>query len=673
MNRAYLAALLGAALTAAALLSCGRSERSTTYAGAPVIVVSIDTLRADRLPAYGYKGVATPALDALRADSVLFENAYAHVPLTLPSHATMLTGTLPPANGVRNNIGYRFDASQPHLPGALRASGYKSGAAVSAYVLRGATGLRNAFDFYDDGIAAQAEVPVGMLQRPGVDALRAAQTWIDAQGSSPFFFLLHIFEPHTPYEPTYDADVAAADRVVGELTSYLKARGLYDKAVVVILSDHGEGLGDHGEDEHGIFLYREALHVPLFVKLPGNARANTSVKNPAQLIDLFPTIAALAGANVPADLPGASLLDLDSKPARAVYAETLYPRIHLGWSALRSLVDAKHHFIEAPRAELFDVTSDPREQRDLASTERRTAARFRELLQPYGDLAAPVTNIDPEEAAKLAALGYLGSATTATGPLPDPKERIGDLRAVREAAHSATRGEVLAAIASLKSVVARSPHFTDAWVLLAQQQEQAGEYGDAVESYRRAMQLSPSLVPELALSLAATYTNLGNLDEAEKSANAVAKTSGAAASVALARIALTRGNFADAERHARTALDDATQRDRARVLLAEALGGQQRFAEGLSVLSDMKPVVGAHFVRGDLLARMNRLDEAKAAFRAEIAAFPRERRAYASLAVVQWMEGDRAAARATLSEFTRALPVPASRAFADKVLSELAR
>ena len=665
MTRAFLAAMV-----AAALLSCGRSETpSASFPGAPVIVVSIDTLRADRLGAYGYQAAATPALDALRADGILFENAYAHVPLTLPSHATMLSGTLPPANGVRNNIGYRFDPARPHLPGALRAAGYKTGAAVSAYVLRGATGLREAFDFYDDGIPAQAEVPVGMLQRPGRDSLRAAQTWIDAQGPSPFFFLLHLFEPHTPYEPDYDADVAAADRVVGELTSFLKARGLYDKAIVIVLSDHGEGLGDHGEDEHGIFLYREALHVPLLVKLPANARAGTTIKNPAQLIDLFPTIAALAGASAPADLPGASLLDLDARAPRTIYAETLYPRIHLGWSALRSLTDARHQFIEAPRAELFDVVADPREKRDLASTERRTAARFRELLQPFGELTAPTANIDPEEAAKLAALGYLGSATTATGPLPDPKERIGDLRAVREAA----RQDVMPAIASLKAVVARSPHFTDAWVLLAQQQEQAGAYDDAIASYRRAMQLSPSLVPELALSLAATYTNLGNLDEAEKNASAVATTNAAAASVALARIAITRGDFAAAERHAGAALDDATQRDRARVLLAEALGGQRRFAEGLSVLGETKPVAGMHFVRGDLLARLQRMEEAKAAFRAEIAAFPRERRAYASLAIVQWMEGDRAAARATMNAFTRALPAPTSRAFAEKVLRELER
>lgn len=672
MNRLVLAATLSAALL---FLGCRPDEKTgdATFSGAPVIVVSIDTLRADHLPAYGYTGASTPALDALRNDAILFENAYAHVPLTLPSHATMLTGTLPPANGVRNNIGYRFDATKPHLPGALRASGYKTGAAVSAYVLRGATGLRDAFDFYDDGIPAQAEVPVGMLQRPGRDALRAAQTWIGQQGSAPFFFMLHLFEPHTPYEPTYDADVTAADRVVGELVAFLKQRQLYDKAIIVIVSDHGEGLGDHGEDEHGIFLYREALHVPLLVKLPNNTRANTSIKNPAQLVDLFPTIAALTGATLPEGLAGASLLDLDTKPARTVYAETLYPRIHLGWSALRALVDDRHHYIDAPRPELYDNAADPRQQRDLATTERRVVARFREQIKPYGDLTAAPTNIDPEEAAKLAALGYLGSATTATGPLPDPKERIGDLRAVRDAAQNAERGDVVAAIAALKSVVATSPHFTDAWVLLAQQQEAAGEYDDAVQSYRRAMQLSPSLVPELALSLAATYTNLGNLDEAEKSANAVAKTSGAAGSVALARIAVTRGDFAGAERHARAALSDSTQRDRAAVLLAEALGGQQRFDEGLAVLRDVQPVVGVHFVRGDLLARMNRLDEAKAAFRAEIEAFPRERRAYASLAIVQWMQGDRAAARSTMNAYTRVLPTPASRAFAEKVLRELER
>src|SRR5687768_4482839 len=390
MKRALLLILLS--------LACNRSEMIAPVEvrpGAPIIIISIDTLRADRLPAYGYQGVETPSIDALRADSILYSNAWSHCPMTLPSHVSILTGLLPYEHGVRNNIGYRFDsAKHAPLPSMLRRRGYATGAAVSAYVMRGATGLGQAFDFYDDRTSGQENVAAGNVSRAGDGTLAVAEPWIAQNASRPFFFLFHIFEPHAPYEGSYDAEVVAADRIVGRFLERLKSSGVYDRAVIVLLSDHGEGLGDHGEGEHGMFLYREALHVPLLIKLPNGERRGTTVTEPDQLIDVAPTIAALAGVEAPGTLRGLSLLG--QLPAeRSIYSETLLPRIQFGWSDLRSLAGARHHFIDAPRAELYDYVSDPGEKRNVIADERRTFAAMKRELDAHSAAFAGPSSIDP--------------------------------------------------------------------------------------------------------------------------------------------------------------------------------------------------------------------------------------------------------------------------------------
>ncbi|HVR39671.1 MAG TPA: sulfatase, partial [Thermoanaerobaculia bacterium] len=428
-----------------AAIACHREKAASSYPGAPVIVISIDTLRADHLPAFGYKDVQTPAIDALRKDSILFTNAFSHVPLTFPSHVSMLTGLLPPANKVRNNIGYTLDPSIPTIPKTLKTKGYATGAAVSAYVLRGNAGLANAFDFYDDGIVSKANMPVGSLQRNGADTAEIAKTWISGQKGKPFFFLLHLFEPHSPYEPPepfrsrsanpYDGEIATADDIVGKFLEQLKRDGIYDDAVIILMSDHGEGLNQHGEPEHGVFLYREDIHVPLMLKLPKGARGGETDASVVGLVDIFPTIAALTEAQPPANLAGTSLLHHAAQsPERHVYSESLYSRIHLGWSELRSLAGSRYQFIQAPKPELYDMSKDPGETHNILSDERRVYASMRDELAKFGTAVDLPTQIDPEEAKKLTALGYLGSsAAKPTGPLPDPKDRIGEISAMVDA------------------------------------------------------------------------------------------------------------------------------------------------------------------------------------------------------------------------------------------------
>src|SRR5262245_15079853 len=290
-------AVLVSAIGLAVLVSACRRDSGVVSRNAPVVLISVDTLRADHLPAYGYRAVETPALDALRKDSVLFENAYSHVPLTLPSHTSVFTGLLPPQTGVRDNLGYALGDGPPTIASFLKAQGYATGGAVSAIVLSHATGVSRGFDFYEDNVEpTRFSQAISRVQRDGEETAGVLEDWIGPRSDQPFFAFLHLFEPHSPYEPPepfaskyrlpYDGEIARADQIVGRFVKYLQDQEVYDRALVIFMSDHGEGLNDHGEDEHGVLLYREAIHVPLFVKFPRSRRAGETVSAPVALTDL---------------------------------------------------------------------------------------------------------------------------------------------------------------------------------------------------------------------------------------------------------------------------------------------------------------------------------------------------------------------------------------------------
>ena len=697
-RRTFRCALLGTLVLLGTLLtsSCTKEKRSQDLAGAvfpdaPVILISVDTLRSDHLPAYGYKGVETPNLDRFRKDAILFEQAFSHCPLTFPSHVTMLTGLLPGGNGVRDNIGFRFDAAaQPTLPGTLKSKGYRTGAAVSSYVLRGRTGLGAAFDFYDDAVEIRPGSAQGSLQRNGSQTVAIARRWIEQNQNEPFLFMLHLFEPHAPYAPpppfanryplAYDGEIAATDQIVGELLDALRTSGIYEKAIVIITSDHGEGLMDHGEQEHGIFLYREAIQVPLFLKLPGNRDGGKSLAEPVGLIDLFPTIAKLVGAGVPPKLDGSSLLETPSKP-RTIFSETIYPRVHLGWSELRSLVGGGHHYIDAPRAELYDLKTDPREATNILADHRRVAASMREAMRPLIVPIAAPQNIDSEEAQKLAALGYLSSTTPASGgPLPDPKDRIGEIALLREGAQLTQARRFNEAIAKLETVLAANPRLSDAWILLAKCYDEAEDYENAVAAYRKTIELSPTTSGDTALTLGSVLLKMNRLDDAESHAELGLRTNPASARLLLGRVALARKDMPKAEQQAKAAMEDALYRIPATVLLAQALNGQNKPAEALALVEkaateiaarSYEPVAMLDFARGDALARLNRLDEAAAAFQREIRHFPHGRQAYANLTVVYALQGKINEARRTMETLIAANPGPESYRVAAQTFEEL--
>lgn len=663
-------------LLMAILAACDRAPERVAAAtpaapGAPVIVISIDTLRADHLPAYGYESVATPAIDALRQDGILYEQAYSHCPMTLPSHLSIFTGLLPYQHEVRNNLGYTFDGSRfDTLPAMLKRAGYATGGAVSAYVLRSATGVGPLFDFYDDRVGGASNVSVADVARPGGTTAAVAEKWISGHGQQPFFFFLHLFEPHSPYdapEPfrsrytnAYDAEIAAADAVVGKFIDRLKALGVYDRAAIVLLSDHGEGLGDHGEGEHGVFLYREVLRVPLIVKLPNAQRRGETVKHPVQLIDVAPTIASLTGTSPSKPFPGRSLLEAPAQ-ARRIYSETMLPRIHFGWSDLRSLVDATHHYIEAPRSELYDVVKDPGERTNVAAEDRRVLSDMRQTMKQHPAELTQPANVDPEEAARLAALGYLGQVRSAddAGALADPKDRIGDLEGLRMASDLERRGDVAGAITKYQTIVANNAKFADGWFRLAAAQEKTGQLQEAIRSYRAGIAAAPMLAQQMAIAVGSLHLSLRQLDEADAHARLALKAQPGAAHHLLGRIALARGDGAAAQREARLAMEDSLYREAGAVLLALTAIEQGRPADALQLLDEVKkssrtPVPDLDSTRGDALARMERIPEAEAAFRSEIAAFPNNREAYTRLAVLYATLGRAADVESTLERMFNA-------------------
>jgi len=531
-------------------------------------------------------------------------------------------------------------------------------------VLRAETGLAEGFDFYEADIDVRPTESLGSSQRPGGQTLDAAKGWLEKSAAAgPFFLFFHIYEPHTPYAPPepfasrysdpYDGEIAAADAIVGNLVAELQRLGVYDKAIVVLLSDHGEGLNDHGEQEHGVLLYREAIQVPLMLKLPGGRRGGTSVAAPVQHVDLFPTLASLVGAEMPAGGQGASLLDISegettAKP-RQLYAETWYPRLHMGWSELTSLIEDRFHYIEGPNPELYDLNADPAEKQNRLREERRAFATLRQGVKAFqAPLAAP-SEVDAETAAQLAALGYLGSSAAATeGPLPDPKSRIHTLADFGQAIHFVSRQEFAQALPILQRVVVDNPRMVDGWENLGLTLHKLGRLEEARGAYEKAMEISGG-VGHVALSLGALLLDMKLLDEAEAHAKLGLETGPALGHSLLARIALARGDTAAAEKQARAALEARGSRIGPLIAMAQVLKEQGKLEEALKLadeaerdLSRMEgeqKFTGLFLLRGDLLARLGRAEEAEQAFLREIRDFPGSPLGYSRLAVLYAAEG----------------------------------
>ena len=665
-----------------ALASCGRLSSAPSNQ-TPVILISIDTLRSDRLPVYGYGGVQTPHIDALRGDSILYERAYSQTPLTLPSHASMLTGLLPADNGIRDNIGFVLDPKIATLPELLKKNGYSTGGVVSAYVLRKETGIARGFDFFDDEVEPLGtSATIGRVQRTGGETLAAARKWLaERRDDEPFFFLFHTYDPHTPYTPPepfrsqykkdlYDGEIAYSDQVVGELIADLKQRDLYDKALIILLSDHGEGLNEHGEEEHGIFLYREAIQVPLLVKLPGNRDGGKSVSAPAALIDVFPTILEQTATVAPQTKKNdaVSLLSLvDGKaPPRMIYSETFYPKLHFGWSDLHSLTNGDHHYIRAPIPELYDLKKDFGEKQNAIEQNRRTYVAMRTAIEPYVREAAAPAAIDPDDAAKLAALGYIGSAAATSGDkeLPDPKTTIGVFQEIRVAFTHFRAERFEETLAICDRLLRDNDKILDLWDLKSKALGQLGRTDEAIAAAKEGLKRQPTAVA--LLSAVANLSILaGKLDDAERHAELLMKPEPGQAHEVLARIYTERNDYDRAEKEARAAMANGRQAPAAMMTLGMIEKQRGNLDAAIAHLDQASASVekkrnqripNLHLYRGDVLARLGRVDDAEREFRKEIESFPTTPDAYTSLILLLSANGRPQEATQVVYDLVKASP-----------------
>lgn len=692
------------ALAVAAMAGAGwigwRFAHTTAAHGGPIVLISIDTLRADHLPAYGYRKVATPAIDALAADGLLFEQSWSHSPLTLPSHVSILTGLLPFQHGVRDNLGFAVRTGEHTLARMLAERGFATGGFVSAYVMRKDTGIGQGFDTYDDRLPPSSpEIAIGEVQRDGADTVEAAEAWLDRLRSSRFFLFLHLYEPHTPYAPPerfkqylpYDGEIAYADELVGRVIASLRNRGLYDDALIILLSDHGEGLGGHGEQEHGVFLYRETTHVPLIIKLPGGDRAGRRVATPVQHADLVPTILDKVRAPHPAGLRGRSLVPIFTGGTIAeagLYAEALYSRYHFGWSELYALTDARYRFIRAPRDELYDIQEDAGEQRNVAADRESTRIAMRQALEKLmagAKIDAPA-EVSAEDRERLKALGYIGMQATVNpesgaDALPDPKERAYVLTQYRTALDMVRGGRMSEAIRVFQSIVAENPGMADVWSELAGLLVRQGRLEEAVAVYKRLVETAPH-EPAAIVSVVQVLVELGRNKEARQQAELALKMLPAAEArwratthKLLMRMALAENDLdtARAEAARGEEADPAMPlRDFTEGLIHFNAG---RFAEAVPCFqSALKKsadrtfqIPDLRYYLGDSLARIERQAEAEQQLTDEVRLFPSSTRARSGLAMLYRVQGRIEESNRAIETMLRVSPTPDAFALAEKL------
>jgi arylsulfatase A-like enzyme/Tfp pilus assembly protein PilF len=678
-----------------------RYARASAPVNGPIIVISIDTLRADHLPAYGYKNVRTPAIDALAADGVVFERAYSHAPQTLPAHAALLSGQLPFETGVRDNVGFTIKNGERLLPQMLRDRGFSTGGIVSAYVLRKETGIAQGFDFFDGEMPPSSpELSIGQVQRDGGDSEKIAEHWLGTIGTSRAFLFLHLYEPHKPYAPPerfaeyepYDGEIAYADEIVGRLVRYLKSHQLYDRSTVILLSDHGEGLGDHGEQEHGLFVYDEAIHVPLIVKQESNVGAGRRVADVVQHIDLVPTILDLVKAPGTSGLRGRSLKPVlegtGRLPELSVYSEALYARYHFGWSELTSLTDDRYRYIKAPREELYDLQRDARERTNLADDRVQARVALRGALDRVAAgarIQAP-SPIPADARDRLQALGYVGAQADVAMPPPgeslaDPKDKHDVLERYRAAVDFAGARKWPEAIALLQQILRDEPEMADVWSQLAVFATRIDRHDQALDAYKHYIALKPE-DPAAYIGAAASLLKLRKLDDAREHARLASDVAAptdrrarASAHEMLAKIALARHDTDAAREEAGLARDADPTLPLPIYIDARLLYDQGKYADALplfeAAIAELKKstlqITELHFYAADTLGRLERYGEAEAEFLEELKYFPQNTRARAGLAMVYQATEQPEAASRVVADMTRITPTPDSFALAARL------
>ena len=488
-----------------------------------VILVTIDTLRADHVGCYGNRSVPTPTMDRLATEGIVFRQAIAQVPLTLPSHVAILTGTYPIWNGVEDLTTEGLGPGVPTLAEVFKKHGYSTAALVSAFVLNSMWGLKRGFDAYDDAINPLDEVSTEhhSLERKASETVDHTLRWLQGHSSQPFFLWLHLYDPHAPYDPPepfksrfhnrpYDGEIAYTDQQLGRFVSFLESQNLYASSLILLVSDHGEGLGEHGEEQHGLFIYNSTVHVPLILKPPADFKAaQRSISEVVNTVDIAPTLVQYCRfpSADSASFQGRSLLSLTRSKSpgtpREGYSESLYPRTSFGWHSLHGTETEQYHYIQAPREELYDLLLDPTETHNIAGQKPSVAAALRENMhalaaryaRPARQSGTTLT-VDLERLRELRSLGYVGgsSAKPLGGDAPnaaDPKDRVKFYNQVIRATELAEDGRFRESDAALKQAAAEDPNAYLPPFLMGENALAQHQYHEALDHYQRALELNP--------------------------------------------------------------------------------------------------------------------------------------------------------------------------------------
>ena len=659
-------ALAAAALGAWMAVSRPRWATGLLPARAPrnVLVITLDTLRADRLGSYGYAAAQTPRLDALASSGLRFAQATTVVPLTLPAHSSLFTGTFPSWHGVRDNGGFYLGDDQATLAEVLRDRGFRTGAFVSAFVLDRRWGIGQGFErFFDEfDLDAFGSAPgLDTIQRPGAQTVDQAVAWLAEDRERPFLAWVHLYDPHAPYqapEPyrsrfpatmsgAYDAEIAATDAQVGRLLDALSVQDRLDDTLVVVLADHGEMLGEHEEQAHGFFVYDAAVRIPLIVAGPGVPQR--TIADQVRIVDVMPTVLDLLGVPAPKEIQGVSLRPLARGERMGLVArsESWYPRYHYGWSELSSIQDGRFKYIRAPRPELYDLSADPRETNDLARHDPQRLAALdnalsAEIAKTTSATAAKGPQVvDSETEERLAALGYVGGSVSARHlderPRGDPKDKIGLYNLLKLAGTSSSEGRFDEAIARVEEALAADPEIVEAHMLLGNFLKKSKRPDDAIDAYRKALALDAEHQGAL-FSLAIAYKDQNRLEEARVGFERARELDPRNGKVLwqLADLALRQHQPERAEAVIQDALTRQVDQHRFLLKRAEGLIEQKRHDEAERALTqalEKKPdLATARYNLGLVYEARGQADRAIAAYEGELAQNAKAYRAAFNLA-----------------------------------------
>jgi arylsulfatase A-like enzyme/Tfp pilus assembly protein PilF len=648
--------------------------------GLDVLLLTVDTLRADALGSYGSTSVETPWMDRLAAGGVRFTQAHAQNVVTLPSHANILSGRYPLAHGVRDNSGYRFPAAADTLATILKHAGYRTGAFVSAFPLDSRFGLDRGFDVYDDRLGdPEARTAFLMPERAGERTIAEARRWREAQGPGPTFTWIHLYEPHFPYAPPepyatrhaaspYHGEVAYTDALLGPVLEPLLRAGADGRTLVILTSDHGEGLGEHGEQTHGIFAYETTLHVPLILYAP-RLFAPLAPAARVRHVDILPTVLDALGLPAPEDVSGRSLLPIangaEGTPPPS-YFEALSSSINRGWAPLTGMAQGQWKLIDLPIPELYDLDADPHETRNLAATRTTEMEALRaQLARARGaDRGSARTAESAETRERLRSLGYAsGSAPARAGYTveDDPKRLIGLDAAIQEVVTLYQAGQLEAALTRVKAVLAERPDMPLAAQHLAFLQRTTGDLRGAVATLSRALALHPDDTDTAAL-LGGYLNESGRAREAAAVLEAYAAREDPDMDVLMARGAALaqdgRMEEANATFNRALAIDPSSAEAKANLgTVALAVNDYARARAILEESLALDPDVSrAHNALGVIAAETGHADEAIAHWKRAVELNPREWDTLFNLGKLLRQQGREKEARPFLERFIRDAP-----------------